>query len=115
MDRGMVSEENVEYLHQGGRRYIVGTAKSRLRKFEREFLSKEWTEIHVLFFFIRNIFDTPHRMTKRFRHLETERFLRLGMQGRNRRFRTVARRAPIMRPNSKAFKQTHGIPACGQS
>jgi hypothetical protein len=46
MDRGMVSEENVEYLRQGGRRYIVGTAKSQLRKFEREFLSKEWTEVH---------------------------------------------------------------------
>jgi len=46
MDRGMVSEENVEYLRQGGRRYIVGTAKNQLRKFEREFLSKEWTEVH---------------------------------------------------------------------
>jgi transposase len=47
MDRGMVSEENVKYLRQGGRRYIVGTAKNQLRKFEREILSKEWTEVHA--------------------------------------------------------------------
>lgn len=46
MDRGMTSEENVEYLRAGGRRYIVGTAKSQLRRFERELLSKEWAEVH---------------------------------------------------------------------
>ena len=46
MDRGMMSEDNVEYLRRGGRRYIVGTAKSRLRQFERELLSKDWTEVH---------------------------------------------------------------------
>ena len=46
MDRGMVSEENVEYLRQGGRRYIVGTPKSQLRKYERELLSKEWKQVH---------------------------------------------------------------------
>jgi len=46
MDRGMVSEENVEYLRKEGRRYIVGTSKSQLRKFERELLSKEWKQVH---------------------------------------------------------------------
>ena len=33
MDRGMVSEENVEFLKQGGRRYIVGTPKSMLKRY----------------------------------------------------------------------------------
>jgi len=47
MDRGMVSEENVEYLRKGGRRYIVGTPKSQLRKYERELLSKEWKQVHA--------------------------------------------------------------------
>ena len=42
MDRGMVSEENLEYLRLGGRRYIVGTPKSQLRRFESELLSKDW-------------------------------------------------------------------------
>jgi len=39
MDRGMVSEDNLECLRQGGRRYIVGTGKSRLPKYEQELLS----------------------------------------------------------------------------
>jgi hypothetical protein len=33
MDRGMVSADNVEFLQKGGRRYILGTPKSMLRKF----------------------------------------------------------------------------------
>src|SRR5260221_14250682 len=32
MDRGMVSRANVEFLTESGRRYIVGTPKSMLRK-----------------------------------------------------------------------------------
>jgi transposase len=46
MDRGMMSEDNVEYLRKGGRRYIVGTAKSQLRKYERELVSKDWKQVH---------------------------------------------------------------------
>jgi transposase len=45
MDRGMVSEENLEYLKAGGRRYIVGTPKSQLRHFEKELLREDWEEI----------------------------------------------------------------------
>ena len=46
MDRGMMSEDNVEYLRKGGRRYILGTPKSQLRKYERELLSTEWKQVH---------------------------------------------------------------------
>lgn len=46
MDRGMVSEDNIEYLKKEGRRYIVGTPKSQLRKYEQELLSKEWRQVH---------------------------------------------------------------------
>lgn len=45
MDRGMVSEEKLEYLRGGGRQYIVGTAKSHLRRFERELLSEDWQKV----------------------------------------------------------------------
>ncbi|MBN1675267.1 MAG: IS1634 family transposase [Kiritimatiellae bacterium] len=46
MDRGMVSEENLEYLRQRDALYIVGTPKGRLRKFERELLQKKnWQEV----------------------------------------------------------------------
>jgi transposase len=44
-DRGMVSEENVAFLQKSGRRYIVGTPKSMLKRFERELLSEDWHAI----------------------------------------------------------------------
>ncbi|TFG43099.1 MAG: IS1634 family transposase [Syntrophobacterales bacterium] len=46
MDRGMVSEDNVKFLRDGGRRYIIGTAKNSLRKFERELLADDWKQVH---------------------------------------------------------------------
>src|SRR3972149_6559155 len=45
MDRGMVSEENLEYLRTSGRGYIVGTPRSQLRRFERELLKEDWKQI----------------------------------------------------------------------
>ena len=45
MDRGMISEENLEFLREGGRRYIVGTPKGMLRRFERHMLSEDWQSI----------------------------------------------------------------------
>jgi transposase len=46
MDRGMVSEENIEFMQERGARYLVGTPKSMLRKFEQELLQKDWEEVH---------------------------------------------------------------------
>lgn len=45
MDRGMVSEDNVAFLRDGGRRYILGTPKSLLRRFERQLLGQEWSKV----------------------------------------------------------------------
>jgi transposase len=45
MDRGMVSEENIEFMQERGARYIVGTPKSMLKKFEQELLAKDWEEV----------------------------------------------------------------------
>jgi transposase len=45
MDRGMVSEENIEFMKKRGARYIVGTPKSMLRKFEQELFAKGWEEV----------------------------------------------------------------------
>jgi transposase len=45
MDRGMVSEANLRFLREGGRRYIVGTPKSMLKKFEQHVLSEDWHTI----------------------------------------------------------------------
>jgi len=45
MDRGMVSEDNINFLRAGGRRYIVGTPKSMLKQFEVELLKENWSTI----------------------------------------------------------------------
>ena len=45
MDRGMVSEENLEFMRMRGARYLVGTPKSLLRKFEQELLNRNWEEV----------------------------------------------------------------------
>jgi transposase len=45
MDRGMVSEKNLEFLRQEGRRYLVGTPKALLKKYERELLAEDWHTI----------------------------------------------------------------------
>jgi transposase len=45
MDRGMVSEENLEYLRKRKDRYLVGTPKSMLKRFERELLEAGWEEV----------------------------------------------------------------------
>lgn len=47
MDRGMISEENVRYLKDAGRRYIVGTPKGMLKRFERELLAQDWHQVHA--------------------------------------------------------------------
>ncbi len=46
MDRGMISEENIEFLRERGARYLVGTPKSELKAFEAALLDKEgWQEV----------------------------------------------------------------------
>jgi transposase len=45
MDRGMISEDNLEFLQSENRRYIVGTPKSQLKYFEQELLSEDWEKI----------------------------------------------------------------------
>ena len=45
MDRGMVGEDNIEFLREGGRRYIIGTPKAMLKKFEQNILKDDWHSI----------------------------------------------------------------------
>jgi hypothetical protein len=41
----MVSEDNIEFLKQSGRQYILGTPRGMLRRFERELLAEGWQSI----------------------------------------------------------------------
>lgn len=45
LDRGMVSEENLESLRFTGARYLVGTPKSFLKKFEHQLLEQNWEKV----------------------------------------------------------------------
>ena len=46
MDRGMVSQENIDLLKEGRRRYIIGTPKSMLRNFAAQIASDDWDKVH---------------------------------------------------------------------
>jgi transposase len=46
LDRGMVDEEVIEFLRGSGRRYIVGTPRDMLRRFEAHLISKDWDVVH---------------------------------------------------------------------
>jgi transposase len=45
MDRGMVSEENLEFMRQVGRRYLIGTPKQQLRRWQTELSADGWEQI----------------------------------------------------------------------
>jgi transposase len=46
MDRGMVSQANVEWLQSTGRRYLLGAARSELKKWKQELLDeRDWQTV----------------------------------------------------------------------
>jgi hypothetical protein len=47
MDRGMVSEENLQFIRDRGGSYIVGTPKAMLRPFEQYLTDKDWHEVQA--------------------------------------------------------------------
>jgi len=46
MDRGMVSAENIAWLNETGRRYVIGTARAELKRWSRELAdAHDWRRI----------------------------------------------------------------------
>jgi len=45
MDRGMVSEENLQFLRDRGGLYLVGTPRGMLKKFQAYLLDSDWSEV----------------------------------------------------------------------
>ncbi|HEX9373772.1 MAG TPA: IS1634 family transposase, partial [Roseiflexaceae bacterium] len=46
MDRGMVSEDNLAWLQQSGRRYLIGTARGEVRKWSRQLAEeRDWQTV----------------------------------------------------------------------
>jgi transposase len=44
-DRGIVSEENLRAIRKRGGQYLVGTPRSRMKRFEQELLEDGWTQV----------------------------------------------------------------------
>ena len=47
MDRGIASQDNLDFLRAGGRNYVVGTPKNQLPKFQRQLLDGSWRAIRA--------------------------------------------------------------------
>lgn len=45
MDRGIVSEENLQAIRRRGGQYLVGTPRSQMKRFEAELLQEDWTQV----------------------------------------------------------------------
>ncbi len=45
LDRGMVSDENLQFLRDRDGHYIVGTPKAKLRPYEQALLEQDWTQV----------------------------------------------------------------------
>src|SRR6266705_2870641 len=45
MDRGIVSEANLEAIRKRGGQYLVGTPRSQMKQFEAELLQDDWTQV----------------------------------------------------------------------
>jgi len=45
LDRGMVSDENLQFLRDRDGQYIVGTPKATLKSFEQALLDQDWTQV----------------------------------------------------------------------
>ena len=45
LDRGIVSEENLQAIRKRGGQYLVGTPRSQMKQFEAELLKDDWTAV----------------------------------------------------------------------
>src|SRR6266704_228307 len=45
LDRGIVSEENIEAIRQRGGQYLVGTPRRQMKQFEEELLKDDWIRV----------------------------------------------------------------------
>src|ERR1700694_4992903 len=45
MDRGIVSEENLQAIRRRSGQYLVGTPRSQMKRFEAELLKDDWTQV----------------------------------------------------------------------
>jgi transposase len=47
LDRGIVSEENLQAIRKRGGQYLVGTPRSQMKQFEQALLKDDWTRVRL--------------------------------------------------------------------
>jgi len=145
MDRGMTSEENLDWLREGGRKYLIGTPRSELRKWEQSLLEqKGWQEIRdglevklcpgpdgtETFILCRS---ADRQVKEKAMHDRFAKRIEAGLQSLARRLERARRavdrdqvqrqigrlgngtRARVANTRSRSWWTTHAPPACGSN
>lgn len=82
LDRGIVSEENLDFLRECGAKYIVGTPRAVLKKFEKELDQRDWVAVE---------FGVEVKIVKHPEHGE-EKFILCRSEGRKEKERAMLER-----------------------
>jgi transposase len=101
MDRGMISKETLRFLAKGGRKYLLATRRSDLKKFPKRLTSDGWQRLP----------DNPEVEVKQFRHGKVHYLL---ARSKPRRKKERAMRRKQRRALAKALSKLHKRVAAGK-
>jgi transposase len=101
MDRGMISKETLRFLNKNGRRYLLATRRSDLKKFSQRLSAGNWQRLP----------DNPEVEVKQFRHGKVHYLL---ARSKPRRQKERAMRRQQRRGLAKALRQLHRRVAAGR-
>jgi transposase len=101
MDRGMISKETLKFLNKGGRRYLLATRRSELKKFQDQLDKSGWQALP----------DNPEVTVKSFQRRKVYYLL---ARSKPRRQKERAMRRKQRRGLAKAVRQLHQRVAAGR-
>jgi transposase len=101
MDRGMISKETIQFLSKGGRRYLLATRRSDLKKFQKRLNTGGW----------QRLLDNAEVEVKPFRHGKVH-YLLARSKPRRKKERAIRRKQ--RRALAKALEKLHQRVAAGQ-
>jgi transposase len=101
MDRGMISKETLRFLNKNGRRYLLATRRSDLKKFSKRLSAGNWQRLP----------DNPEVEVKQFRQGKVHYLL---ARSKPRRQKERAMRRKQRRSLAKALRKLHRRVAAGR-
>jgi transposase len=101
MDRGMISKETLKFLNKSGRRYLLATRRSALKKFQKQLTAGDW----------QRLADNPDVEVKLFRRGKVHYLL---ARSKPRRQKERAMRRRQRRGLAKALHKLHRRIATGR-